>query len=154
MTGRQTGAAQLSPPKERAHTAGGWSPGLDSSSRPPSHPAYRTVTYLGACHPYSREGCCGFSPHSQGKQSLPSADSLVGVHYSRAPPRLSRWRRQNITIFSPIPAISSKLRLTEGRVFYIISYTIERSGYAGCSKPAVLHFRVGVGLTSDAWRAS
>ena len=36
MTGRQTGAAQLSPPKERAHTAGGWSPGLDSSSRPPS----------------------------------------------------------------------------------------------------------------------
>ena len=56
MTGRQTGAAQLSPPKERAHTAGGWSPGLDSSSRPPSHPAYRTVTYLGACHPYSREG--------------------------------------------------------------------------------------------------
>ena len=60
MTGRQTGAAQLSPPKERAHTAGGWSPGwalviltveraaADSHRIPNESNRYRLLIHLSA----------------------------------------------------------------------------------------------------------
>ena len=104
MTGRQTGAAQLSPPKERAHTAGGWSPGLDSSSRPPSHPAYRTVTYLGACHPYSREGCCGFSPHSLfiQRKLKPIFIFIVSISYDTVNPNIVYNNIEEIYFLSKI----------------------------------------------------
>ena len=153
MTGRQTGAAQLSPPKERAHTAGGWSPGLDSSSRPPSHPAYRTVTYLGACHPYSREAAADSHriPNESNRYRLLIHLSAFIIAARPPPVKMAEAEYHN---FLSYPSHKFQITVDRRRVFYIISYTIERSGYAGCSKPAVLHFRVGVGLTSDAWRAS
>ncbi len=63
---------RFSPPKKLcAQGCAGWSPGLDSSSRPPSHPACRTVTSMSARHPYSREGCRGLAPRSQLKLLTP-----------------------------------------------------------------------------------
>ena len=66
MTGRQTGAAQLSPPKERAHTAGGWAlviltverAAADSHRIPNESNRYRLLIHLSAFIIAARPPAC------------------------------------------------------------------------------------------------